>query len=232
MSIKDMKTINLLNYNENVVVVSTKHDSYAIEPAINSETPTILPLTLDEILYINGNSYAFKTGLLRFPADIEQEMYEDYLRIPNWKDLLTVKDMENIILHPTVDGLTKLVAIKDSGIFDRVRGVFTRLKNTTDNDISLRVEGIIKARADELRKGIRNTAIIIKAKDAVSSVSTDEVDTLKEQNAALQEQMAQMKKMMEQMLSAQNKSASQDNAGEVKETTAATKKPGRPKKTQ
>ena len=232
MSIKDMKTINLLNYNENVVVVSTKHDSYAIEPAINSETPTILPLTLDEILYINGNSYAFKTGLLRFPEDIEKEMYEDHLRIPNWKDLLTVKDMENIILRPTVDGLTKLVNIKDSGIFDRVRGVFTRLKNTTDNDISLRVEGIIKTRADELRKGIRNSAIIIKAKDAVSSVSTEEVDTLKEQNAALQEQMAQMQKMMEQMLSAQNSSVNTSNTSESKETATAPKKPGRPKKTQ
>ena len=30
MSIKEMKTINVLNYNENIVVVSTKHDSYAI----------------------------------------------------------------------------------------------------------------------------------------------------------------------------------------------------------
>ena len=55
MPIKEMKTINVLNYNENIVVVSTKHDSYAIEPANNSDNP-YLPLTLEEILYINGNS--------------------------------------------------------------------------------------------------------------------------------------------------------------------------------
>lgn len=231
MAIKDMKTINLLNYNENIVVVSTKHDSYAIEPATNSEDPTILPLTLDEILYVNGNSAAFKSGILRFPEDIEQEMYEDYLRIPNWKNLLTPKDMEEIILHPTMDGLTKLINVKDVGTFDRIRGVFTRLKNTTDNDISLRVENIIKARGDELRRGIRNTQIIIKAKDTVSAVSTEEVDTLKEQNAAMQEQMAQMQKMMADMLVMQKENVVETD--ESKETKTPAKKPGRPpKKTQ
>ena len=206
MSIKDMKTINILNYNENVVVVSTKHDSYAIEPAINSENPTTLPLTLDEILYINGNSAAFKSGILRFPEEIEQEMYEDFLRIPNWKELLTLKEIKNIILHPTKDGITKLVNIKDSVIFDKVRGVFVKLKNTTDNDISLRVENLINARSDELRRGIRNTAIVIKAKDAVSNVSNDEVDALREQNKELQEQMIKMQKMMQQMMAMQQNS--------------------------
>ena len=144
--IKDMKTINVLNYNSSTVVISTKHDSYAIEPAIDSDNPTILPLTLDEILYANANSMAFKSGILRFPEDIEKEMYEDYLRIPNWESLLTIKQIENIILHPTMEGLTKLVSVKDSGIFDRIRGVFIRLKNTTNDDISLRVEKIIEAR--------------------------------------------------------------------------------------
>ena len=43
--IKDMKTINVLNYNSSTVVISTKHDSYAIEPAIDSDNPTILRLT-------------------------------------------------------------------------------------------------------------------------------------------------------------------------------------------
>ena len=187
--IKDMKTINVLNYNSSTVVISTKHDSYAIEPAIDSDNPTILPLTLDEILYANANSMAFKSGILRFPEDIEKEMYEDYLRIPNWESLLTIKQIENIILHPTMEGLTKLVSVKDSGIFDRIRGVFIRLKNTTNDDISLRVEKIIEARGNELRNGIRNTQIVIKARDAVSSVSTDEVDGLKKQNEDLPRQL-------------------------------------------
>ena len=233
MSIKEMKTINVLNYNENIVVVSTKHDSYAIEPANNSDNPTILPLTLEEILYINGNSGAFKTGILRFPEDIEQEIYEDYLRIPHWKDILTVKQIENIILHPTVEGLTKLVNIKDTGVFDRVRGVFVRLKNTTNDDISMRVEKLINARGDELRRGIRNTAITVKAKDAVSNIPNEEVDALKEQNKALQEQMANMQKMMEQMMAMQSVNTQTPNEEKkVVETeeTPVFKKAGKPKK--
>ncbi|WP_313069777.1 hypothetical protein [Lacrimispora sp.] len=227
--IKDMKTINLLNYNENVVVVSTKHDSYGIEPAIDSETPTILPLDLEEILYINGNSAAFKSGILRFPEEFEKELYEDYLRIPNWKELLTIKEMEDIILHPTMEKLMKLVGIKDIGTFDRLRGVFTRLKNTTDNDISMRVERIIKARAEELRRGIRNTEIVIKPKDITSAIQTEEVVAIKEQNVVLQKQMAQMQEMMERMFASQsgNIDANDDNE-EVKEEPV--KKPGRPKK--
>lgn len=233
MAIKDMKTINVLNYNQNIVIVSTKHDSYTIEPAINSENPTSLPLSLDEILYINGNSAAFKTGILRFPKEIEKEMYEDYLRIPNWEDLLTIQDIEKIILHPTIEGLTKIINIKDTGMFDRVRGVFVRLKNTNDDDISLRVEKIIQARLDELRRGIRNTEIIIKAKDTVAPIATEEVDELKEQNKLLQEQMANMQKMMEQMMSMQaNTTPSAENENTDNAEEKVTKKPGRPKKTQ
>lgn len=226
--IKDMKTINVLNYNSSTVVISTKHDSYAIEPAIDSDNPTILPLTLDEILYANANSMAFKSGILRFPEDIEKEMYEDYLRIPNWESLLTIKQIENIILHPTMEGLTKLVSVKDSGIFDRIRGVFIRLKNTTNDDISLRVEKIIEARGNELRNGIRNTQIVIKARDAVSSVSTDEVDGLKKQNEVLQNQLNEMQAMMAEFLASQKKV--NENAVES-EKSVVKKKPGRPVKT-
>lgn len=226
--IKDMKTINVLNYNSSTVVISTKHDSYAIEPAIDSDNPTILPLTLDEILYANANSMAFKSGILRFPEDIEKEMYEDYLRIPNWESLLTIKQIENIILHPTMEGLTKLVSVKDSGIFDRIRGVFIRLKNTTNDDISLRVEKIIEARGNELRNGIRNTQIVIKARDAVSSVSTDEVDGLKKQNEVLQNQLNEMQAMMAEFLASQKKV--NEDAVESKKSVVK-KKPGRPAKT-
>lgn len=226
--IKDMKTINVLNYNSSTVVISTKHDSYAIEPAIDSDNPTILPLTLDEILYANANSMAFKSGILRFPEDIEKEMYEDYLRIPNWESLLTIKQIENIILHPTMEGLTKLVSVKDSGIFDRIRGVFIRLKNTTNDDISLRVEKIIEARGNELRNGIRNTQIVIKARDAVSSVSTDEVDGLKKQNEVLQNQLNEMQAMMAEFLASQKKV--NEDAVES-EKSVVKKKPGRPAKT-
>ena len=232
MAIKDIKTINLLNYNENVVTVSTRHDSYAIEPAIDSKTPTVFPLTIDEIIHINGNSVAFKNGILRFPEDIEQEVYENLLNIHNWRDLLTIEEIEDIILSPTVEKLNKLVGIKDSGIFDMVRGVFTRLKNTPDKDISLRVQDIIKARSEELRRGIRNTEIVIKPKDATVSVASDEVNSLKKQNDELRAQMENMQKMMEQMMAMQGNSDVANDKNTDETENVQPKKAGRPKKTQ
>ena len=118
-------------------------------------------------------------------------------------------------------------------MFDRVRGVFVRVKNKNDDDISLRVEKIIQARLDELRRGVRNTEIIIKAKDTVTPIATEEVDELKEQNKLLQEQMANMQKMMEQMMSMQtNTTPSTEKKKTDKEEEKVAKKPGRPKKTQ
>lgn len=230
MSIKDKKTLELLNYNENTVCVSTRHDSYAIEPAIDSNTPTVFPLTIEEIVYINGNSVAFKNGILRFREDVEQEVYEDLLNIQNWRELITIKEIENIILAPTIDGLNRLVSIKDSGIFDMVRGVFVRLKNTTDCDISLRVQDIIKARSEELRRGVRNSQIVIKPKDTVVSVASEEVDSLKKQNKELQEQMLKMQKMMEEMMSVQRPLEATKTETVVSNST--TKKQTKTKKTQ
>ena len=86
---------------------------------------------------------------------------------------------------------------------------------------------------DELRRGIRNTAITVKAKDAVSNIPNEEVDALKEQNKALQEQMASMQKMMEQMMTMQSVNTQTTNEEKkVAETeeTPVFKKAGRPKK--
>lgn len=232
MAIKDKKTLELLNYNENTVVVSTRHDSYAIEPAIDSNTPTVFPLTIEEIVYINGNSVAFKNGILRFGEDVEQEVYEELLNIQNWRELITIKDIEKIVLSPTIEGLNRIVNIKDSGIFDTVRGVFTRLKNSTDCDISLRVQDIIKARSEELRRGVRNSQIVIKPKDAVTSIAGDEVSSLKKQNKELQEQMSKMQEMMEKMMLAQTESTKETTDTKVSKGNSEIKKTNKSKKTQ
>lgn len=230
--VKDMKNINVLNYNESIVTVNTKHDGYKIE-AGEENNPSILPLTLDEILYINANSNAFKTGLLRFPEEIEKEMYEDYLKIPTWESFLKPSDIKDIILNPTVDGLNKLISIKDSVSFDRVKAVFIKLKNTTDYDISMRVEDIINNRSLELRRGIRNSAIVIKAKDAAKRIVSEDVDALRKQNELLQTQMLEMQKMMQEMMNNQSHTIAQNAESNVEIATTdkePVKKAGRPKK--
>jgi len=226
MSIKELKSINVLNYNDNTVVISTKTDGYAIASASDGNA-SILPLSFDEIAYINSNSEAFKAGLLRFQEDIQEEIYDE-LKIVNWKDILTNVDIENIILNPSIDGLSRIIEIKNVANFERVKGAFTKLKNTKNYDISMRVEDILKERDSELRRGIRNSEIIIRKADTEKMVAMDEVNSLKEQNNVLQDQMLQMQKMMEQMMTMQ--SAKTDTVKEnVEETKPDTpKKAGRP----
>lgn len=218
MSVRELKAINVLNYNDNVVIVSTRDAGYSISHA-NNDSPSILPLTFDEIAFINSNSEVFRTGILRFQEDLEEEIYEE-LKITNWKDILTNKDIEEIILNPTIKGLKSIIKIQNTANFDRVKGIFTGLKNENVHDISMRVEKIIKARDAELRRGVRNTEIQIQAKDTKREVAYDEVNELKEQNSALQEQMLEMQNMIKEMMEAQGK----DNKSvEVKEDKKATK---------
>lgn len=222
--IKETEKISVLNYNENRVSVIVSPDkSYSFDPSADGIIPCVIPMTMDEIRYAN-NSGAFKNGMLFFDPNCEQDVYES-LNIANWEDILKNKDIENIIINPTYDGLTKLISIKDSSVFERIRTVYQKIKNEGTNDISVRVEQIIKTRYKELLNRQINTSIVLTKKDVPDKVSSDEVDILKAQNKNMQEQLEKMQKVMEEMM-----------AGQI--TTVATsetdtkKSSGRPKKVQ
>lgn len=60
--LNQMKHISVLNYNENYVCISVApNKSIRLEPA-DGNTPSLTPLTLDEIRYAN-NGNVFKTGI-------------------------------------------------------------------------------------------------------------------------------------------------------------------------
>lgn len=228
MTINENKLINVLNYNENPVAIKTHVREYLCQSA-EHDAPSITPLTFSEIESLNSNSNAFKIGTLRFPTEIEKDVYEA-LRITDWEEILTNKDIEDIILHPSLSGLTKLIEIKNVQLFERVRGVFFSLKNTNQYDISTRVERIVNARYKELCNKQIKTDILLSTKDTNTAITNEEVDALKEQNLALQEQMEKMQKMMEQMMIIQTKNADKKEV-DVKEDATVKQEPkkaGRP----
>ena len=50
--IKETEKINVLNYNENRVSVEVApNKSYSFEPSVDGETPTVIPMSIDEIRY-------------------------------------------------------------------------------------------------------------------------------------------------------------------------------------
>ncbi len=225
--IKQEEKINVLNFNENKVsVMISPTESFTFEPSVDGEIPSVIPMTLEQIRYAN-NYNAFRGGFLFFEENKEKEIYED-LVITNWENILRNKEIEEILLNPSYEGLKKIVDIKDSAVFERVRAVFHKLKTEGTNDISVRVQQIINTRYKELQNKKVTTSIVIEKKDLAQSVPNKEVESLKAENEAMQEQLANMQAMMEKLLAQQSVKSETNEPKE--ETTAPKKSPGRPKK--
>lgn len=225
--ITQAEKINVLNYNENKVsVMVSPTESFTFEPSVDGEIPSVIPMTFEQIRYAN-NYNTFRGGFLFFEKNKEKEIYEE-LGIANWEGILNNKEIREILLTPSYEGLKKIVDIKDSAVFERVRAAFHKLKAEGTNDISVRVQQIISTRYKELQNKKATTSIVIEKKDLAQSVPNEEVESLKAENKAMQEQLANMQAMMEKLLAQQ--SVKSDTNEPKKETTAPKKSPGRPKK--
>lgn len=225
--ITQAEKINVLNYNENKVsVMVSPTESFTFEPSVDGEIPSVIPMTFEQIRYAN-NYNTFRGGFLFFDKTKEKEIYEE-LGIANWEDILNNKEIRDILLSPSYEGLKKIIDIKDSAVFERVRAVFHKLKAEGTSDISVRVQQIINTRYKELQNKKVNTSIMLEKKDIVQSVPNKEVESLKAENKAMQEQLANMQAMMEKLLAQQ--SVKTETNEPKKETTTPKKSPGRPKK--
>lgn len=191
--------------------------SIRLEPAMNGE-PTSTPLTLDEIRYIN-NGLAFKTGMLEFPSDIEDEVYNE-LRIDATK-VLKLNELRDILINPTKDGLIKILSITSLSDFDRVRGQFQRLKYE-GYKLTLDIADIIERRTKELfNNQIKSD---IKIEDAnLGSKDNGRVDDL-------ERQIAEMKLLIESLTNKATEEKESIVDDQTIETSTIKKTPGRPKK--
>lgn len=227
--------INVLNYNENRVSLMVSPDkAYSFDPSPDGVTPTVIPLTMEEVRYGN-NSNAFKNGMLFFEESQKEDIYNE-LGIANWKDILMNEDIREIILHPTYDGLSRIISIEDGSMFERVRGVYHKLLSEGVHDISVRVEQIIRTKYKELINGHVKTSIILEKKYFNNNTVNDaEIKALKEQNELLQEQITKLEKMFESMAVSKNNDNGDCNnmngdTTETKNPTTSGKKRGRPPK--
>jgi len=215
-----MKHISVLNYNENCVCVNTAPGKSLKFDESSFEQPTTIPLTIDEIKYVN-NGNVFKTGLLEFPEDIEDELYEE-LRIDKNK-VLKLRDISNILLNPTKSGLQKIIGINNLSDFDRVRGQFQKLKND-GYKLTLDIANIIDTRTKELFNNQIRTNIVIEDADIPANDSRVQ---------ELERQLEEMKMLVQQAISngennsVQNVNSNKDDIVEVPKK----KSPGRPRKT-
>ena len=233
------KTYLVLNYNGSPVAVSTRHESYII-PGGSSESPSSMPLSVDEIVQINSNSNIFKMGLLWFEEEFQEDLYEE-CRIRNWKDILTDSEIEDIILHPTLEKLERLLSIENEQYFERCYGIYIGLKNS-NYSIKQNVENVMLTRRKELRNRKYKSGILLTKKEA-PAVSEELLKETQEQNAKLTHEVDELKAMVAQLLGAQQHSvpttgqvfATTETNTESETTTNITQEPkkatrGRPKK--
>lgn len=221
--IEQRKTISVLSYNENYVIVDVGNGKqYTFNPS-EMGAATVIPMTLDEIKYAN-NSQCFKSGLLEFCPDDEEEIY-NILEINDWKSILKLNEIKDIILHPTYEGLKKLINVKSSANFERVRGVLQKLQNA-DEDITVKVIRLIEQRYDELLRNQTTTSIVIKQKSSVSSIETEQMKKLQEQNELLKKQIEEMKAAISQKPSEDtfNEALQEEEIDSTKKSTCRAKK--------
>ncbi|MGN0578022.1 MAG: hypothetical protein ACI4J4_05340 [Ruminiclostridium sp.] len=184
------KTFLLYNYSPSMVIVQCKDSTITFEGG-TAEAPTSFPFTMNELQYINNKCEVIKNGIL-VPAEDEAEYVYGALRIQNYQNILSNQQIEDIILHPTVEGLEKILAIKDTPYYERIYGIFISLRNA-DAPITANVARIIKGRYLELRDGKRDTEFTVRQKDT-QRVDSEDVEALKQRLAAVEKLLAEKAK--------------------------------------
>ena len=228
MQITDQTIINVFNYSDNPVSLPThiKPDGYWFEPA-NNDIPSMLPISFAEIRVANSQSDVFREGRLRFEKEHQEDIYKA-LSINNWEDILSDKEIKDIILNPTKEKLERIVNIISITAFDKVRGILVSLQNTGQYDISQRVIDTINYRYQELYRGKRRTEIkVYKTKQEVMDEVKDEIiaDELEKAKKELEEKIRkELKTEMEKENKKKSTKKTDTNKDDTKKDNKTTKK--------
>lgn len=233
----EKKYIDVLNCDDNIVVVpGPNNKSYLFKPG-SIEEPFIYPIPPEDVQFINSNCNVFKTGLLRFRKNEQDEIYAE-LGIKDFNAMFYIEDIDKLILNPSVENLNKIISITDSGLFERIRGRYYWLANRGES-VEVRVGQVIDQRYTEIRDGKKKTAIMVNPKEKFHTEG-DVQELLDKQKKELDAQYAEKfnalfdkldkyEKLFEAM-TAQVDTTKEQPSATVDEKTASAKKTTRTKK--
>lgn len=195
--------IKIENHNPFNLSIRSNLRDYILSPVGEDGTPTVEYLTLEEIIWVDSNTNAIRTGLITINEDDREEVFKE-IKFEDGDKIITNKDVENILLNPSVDGLSKIIGITDPSTFDRVYSVFIGLKEGGSVDISNRVINLMNERYKEFKRGQNVSHIKIERKDTETVISQDRAKELESQNESLKQELSELKDMMKQILASQN----------------------------
>lgn len=184
---KDIRVYNECPFQVNLV---GQRRDYIFPPCLDGE-PTMNFVDFEEIEYAHSRGKVFTIGLLTFAEEDREGMYQA-LGVKDWQSKVwTNEQIEDIIMHPTLEKMQKVIDIRDLITFERVRGMMVRFANEK-RDVSQNVINLVNARYRELNAGNVSSKIVIRAADVEPNASKDEVESLKRQLEEMKELMAKM----------------------------------------
>jgi hypothetical protein len=194
------KVYNVYNYDTSPVAITIGRDKSVLIPAGSDTNPSFQPLSMDEIIFANNSTKAFKIGVLRFDKSEEEEVYNN-LRIHNWKEILTNAEIEDIFTNTTKEKLDFVLSIKEPSYFNRIYGIYLGLKNDGIN-MSSKVVQMMTVRYKEVAEGKLNTAIQIVGNGLDAD---NQIENKKDTIAEMQEQIAKLTRMVSESKKSNNK---------------------------
>ena len=146
----------------------------------------------------------------------------------NWKDtVLTRKQINDIILHPTYEKMKRIVAVTDVQMIERFRSELIRVNTLAIEGVSRYVEYIINERFAEITVGKRNSAIILREEKFENS---NKIEAIMSENVELKEKLNTIEAKVEAIVSAKISSETPTESKTVAKKATAKKSPGRPPK--
>ena len=145
--------------------------------------PGYVDVTWDDICYMNDTTSVIKDGAVRFDKEDEKAIYEE-LAILDWESILFDETIEDIILHPTMEKLQKLIDTDDLLTVEKMRSKLHYLINA-GADISMKTIEVINGRWKEFRRNQRVSNITLVPIKASKSADEKDVEKLQDEVAAL-----------------------------------------------
>lgn len=169
--------IQVLNYYDFPKYLHSKEGiGYKISGQVNGEAGFDYVLFSD-IKLINQKSEAFRNGTLEISEDMRDNVYKELRVDVNDSNYFTRKMIEDIILDPDDEKITKIVNITSKDTIDNFRRILVKLTNDNEYDISNRVREYIDAREYELSNGITKSALPIPKSKVYVPLKEETVET-------------------------------------------------------
>src|SRR5574344_672501 len=221
------RQIKVYNYDYSPVCLSGLNRQYVIDAATDNDHPAFTLIPFSDVEIINSATSVFRNGIVEFEVSEAKALHEE-LGNYNWKDtVLTRKQINDIILHPTYEKMKRIVAVTDVQMIERFRSELIRVNTLAIDGVSRYVEYIINERFAEITVGKRNSAIILREEKFENS---KKIEAIVSENVELKEKLNAIEEKVEAIVSAKTSSETPTESKTVAKKATAKKSPGRPPK--